>query len=109
MIVENGKTQETVALFTADTGRTTWYSLRLFAEIVSGAGATVEIKVNGASIPDQTGAFSVGVDPSAFPKRQASMMVRLENGDVVTADVQGPGTVNLELSGDVPAEQLPET
>lgn len=106
MIVANGKTQEIVPLFTNSNGQTSWYSLRLFVELVSGAGAATEIKVNGASIPDQIGGFNVNVDPSAYPKRQGSMFVRLEDGDVVTADVQGPGTVNLQLSGDVASEQL---
>lgn len=105
-IVANGKTNEIVPLFTTSNGNTSWWSLRLSVELVSGSSAQVSIKVNGADVPDQSGAFNASVDASSFPDRQASMFVQLEDGDAVTADVQGSGTVNLSLSGDVASEQL---
>lgn len=111
MIVKTGKHSEVVPLFTASTGQIAWYGLRLFVELTSGegTGATVELKVNGDTIPDQTGAFVVQVSGDALAERQGSMFVRLEPGDAVTADVQGNGTVNFELSGDIPGEMLPES
>jgi len=104
-IVANGKTQEVVSLFTNSNGQTSWYSLRLSVELVSGGGSVVEIKVNGDSVPDQLGAFNCNVDPGT-QERSASRFVLLEDGDVVTADIQGTGVVNLTLSGDVASEQL---
>jgi hypothetical protein len=104
-IVANGKSNEVVSLFTSSNGRVSWYSLRLSVELVSGANCAVEIKVNGDSIPDQVGAFVCSVG-GGLQRRIASMFVELDDGDVVTADVQGPGTINLSLSGDVASEQL---
>lgn len=104
-IVANGKTQQVVPLFTANNGVTSWWSLRLAVEQVAGpSGASVEIKVNGESVPNETGAFVVSV--GAVQRRTGAMVVELESGDVVTADVQGPGTVNLSLSGSVEPEGL---
>jgi hypothetical protein len=51
------------------------------------------------------GAFVCSVG-GGLQRRIASMFVELDDGDVVTADVQGPGTINLSLSGDVASEQL---
>lgn len=105
-IVANGKQNEIVPLFTSSNGQTSWWSLRLLAELVSGAGALIAIKVNGIDVPNQSGAFTAQVDSSSFPEREATMFVQLDDGDAVTADVQGPGVVNLSLSGDVASEQL---
>lgn len=108
MITANGKTNEVVPCFTSKIGRTAWWNLQLWVELVAGAGASVEIKVNGNAVPAQTVSLQVGVDSGTFPKREAFASVRLENGDVVTAKVEGPGTVNFELSGDVADEALPQ-
>lgn len=105
-IVANGKHDETVPLFTSSNGRTSWWSLRLSAELVSGAGAQITIQVNGMDVPDQDGAFVCNVAPGSYPERIASKFVELQDGDVVTAKVEGPGVVNLSLSGDVASEQL---
>lgn len=107
MIVANGKNNETVPLFTVSNGMTAWWNLRLDVEQVDAApGAVVAIKVNGASVPDELGEFQASVSPGAYPQRRASRFVLLNDGDVVTARVEGPGTVNLRLSGDVAAEGL---
>lgn len=105
-IVHNGKTNEIVPLFTNTNGNTSWYSLRLAVELVSGGAAQVTILVNGSDVPDQDGAYTCNVASGSYPERIASKFVELDDGDVVTARVEGPGTVNLSLSGDVASEQL---
>ncbi len=105
-IVANGKTNETVPLFSNDNGRTCWWSLRLSAELVAGAAAQITIQVNGEDVPDQDGAFTCNVASGSYPERIACKFVELDDGDAVTAKIEGPGTVNLSLSGDVASEQL---
>jgi hypothetical protein len=106
MITANNVTG-TVPLFTASNGMTSWWNLRLAVAVNTGTGgAVVTLKVNGQDIPSQNGGFSAQVDPSSYPQRTFADDVLLNDGDVVTADIQGPTTVNISLSGEVCSEQL---
>ena len=105
-IVKNSQSNVVVPLFTVSNGVTSWWALRLFVELVAGQAATVALKVNGQDVPNFEGALTAQVDSGSRPTRTAADFVRLEDGDIVSADVQGPGTVNLSLSGDVASEQL---
>lgn len=96
-----------VSLFTVSNGMTSWWNLRLLASINTGSGgAQVTLKVNGNDIPTQNGGMYANVDPASNPQRTVADDVLLHDGDVVTADVQGPSTVDLALSGEVCSEQL---
>ena len=104
MITQSNVTGD-VSLFTVDNGQTRWWGLRLLATLVSGQGAVVSVRVNGSDPPLDEGGFFVHVDNTSYPARQGSKEILLNDGDVVTAHIDG-GNVNLALSGEVLSEQL---
>ena len=104
MITQNNVTGS-VSLFTVSNGQTRWWDLRLLVTQVSGSGAVVSIKVNGSDPPTSEGGFFTYVDQTSYPVRQNAKELLLEDGDVVSANVDG-GYVDLALSGEVLSEQL---
>lgn len=104
MSIEKNNVTGSVALFTSSNGRPSWWDLRLFASYNSGPGASITLKVNGDDFP-LADSPTLHVAPGSDPQQEGSWEVRLDDGDVVSAEVDG-GTVNLSLSGEVLTEML---
>ena len=109
-----------VELFASENGQTRWWSVRAQAELRSGTGALVTLKVNGNDVNNEVGGFYLHVDDSAHPTRSSSADILLADGDAVTAVVDGPSGTVLDLrvqacvfpdeleADDPPAPEAPE-
>jgi hypothetical protein len=104
MAIERANLNNTTsALLNVPLGMGGWWSLRLWAKAdpTPTGGAMATLKVNGSDIPTQNGGVYVQVDPNSADTKMTSADVLLEEGDVISIDVQGPSNVDISLSGEV--------
>jgi hypothetical protein len=85
-------------LFPVENGQTRWWNLRFLATLTAGTGGVVSVKINGQDIPTEVGGVFLHLNDPSFVKRTASVDVRLDDGDVVSVNLDAATGTTVDLS-----------